>query len=116
MDYIKHLADHIEQTAWDGNKAYNVIRLIELARNLPVMEIPLEHINMEHCYRSVELREMCGHFMAIENADLSYPIILNEDGGILDGRHRLMKAIILKKKTIKAVRFLETPYPDRIED
>ena len=42
-------------------------------------------------------------FCKITNADLSYPIIIYNDNGdldVLDGLHRLSKAVILKRKTI----------------
>jgi disulfide oxidoreductase YuzD len=80
------------------------------------MEIPLMHLNMTDYYKSLNLREMCTHIEAILEADLSYPIILDEDGEILDGRHRVMKALIDREKTIKAVRFLENPSPCRVDD
>jgi len=58
---------------------------------------------------------MVMHMRAVSNADLNYPIILDEDGEILDGRHRIMKALFLGKETIKAVRFEENPRPCSIE-
>lgn len=42
--------------------------------------------------------------MKIINADLSYPIIIYNDNGdldILDGLHRLVKSLVLGRKTIK---------------
>jgi hypothetical protein len=51
----------------------------------------------------------------IMKADLNYPIILDEDGEIIDGRHRVIKALYLGHKTIKAVRFDTNPEPDEIE-
>jgi ParB-like chromosome segregation protein Spo0J len=48
---------------------------------------------------------------AVNAADLSKPIILNEDGELLDGRHRIMKALLVGHSTIKAVRFDENPSP-----
>ena len=54
---------------------------------------------------------MVMHMKAVLNADLSFPIILDEDGEIMDGRHRIMKAILEGKRNIKAVRFNENPEP-----
>lgn len=56
------------------------------------------------------------HMAAINAADLSYPIILDEDGEIMDGRHRIMKAMLAGEKTIKAVRFDENPSPCKCDD
>ncbi len=104
------------QVAQLGKHKWHVSRLFELAKKLPVMDIPLMHINMYHEYEGLTLREMAGHIVAVNNADLAYPIILDEDGEIMDGRHRLIKAIITGKDTIKAVRFSENPSPCEIAD
>jgi len=43
---------------------------------------------------------------------LSTPIILNPDGRVLDGNHRVAKAMLERHRTIKAVRIIEMPEPD----
>ncbi len=55
-------------------------RLFELARSLPVMDVPLDHLNVYYKYKNLTLREMVMHMQAVQDADLSYPIILDEDG------------------------------------
>jgi hypothetical protein len=80
------------------------------------MEVDLNHLSVWHNYEKLTLRKMVMHMKAVNDADLSYPIILDEDGEIMDGRHRIMKAILLGHKTIKAVRFEENPSPCRIDD
>lgn len=100
-----------KQMAKLGKHSWSVARLFELSKDLPVMEIPLAHINMYYKYDLMTLRELAGHIVAVNKADLNYPIILDEDGEIMDGRHRLIKAIIHGEKTIKAVRFTENPRP-----
>ena len=95
---------------------WSVSRLIELSKDLPVMNIPLEHLNTYHVWDKLTLREMLTHMQAVNNADLKYPIIMDEDGEIMDGRHRIMKAILTGKKTIKAVRFIENPSPCKRDD
>lgn len=99
------------QMAVLGKHKWSVPRLFELSKNLPVMEIPLNHLNVYNTYEKLTLREMVMHIRAVQNADLSFPIILDEDGEIMDGRHRIMKAILEGKETIKAVRFEENPPP-----
>lgn len=114
----KNLSVHIEdwgsyqhQTCTLGNHTWSVPRLVELARNLPVMEIPLKHLNVYYSYSNATLREMVMHMRAVDAADLNYPIILDEDGELMDGRHRIMKAMKLGLETIKAVRFDVNPSP-----
>ena len=62
------------------------------------------------------LREVLRHFERIQKADLSYPIILNDDGSLMDGGHRLCKAILEGRTKIKAVQFLTMPVPDEVRD
>jgi hypothetical protein len=92
-----------------GNNYWYVARLITLAKDLKVMKIPLEHMNVYYNYEKLTLREMVMHMNAVNDADLDYPIILDEDGEVMDGRHRIMKALLNGEKTIKAVRFDENP-------
>lgn len=113
---IKHFCTPDKQMSKLGNHEWSVPRLFELTKNMPVMEIPLEHLNVFHTYRNITLRDLAGHIVAVENADLTYPIILDEDGEIMDGRHRIIKAMISGEKTIKAVRFEENPLPCKVVD
>jgi hypothetical protein len=105
-----------EQMSRLGKHHWSVCRLFELARDLPVMEIPLSHLCVSYQYEKLYLREMVMHFKAVNDADLNCPIILDEDGELMDGRHRLMKAMLIGAETIKAVRFPENPAPCRVDD
>lgn len=113
---IEKWAGPDEQMAHLGKNKWRVSRLIELAKALPVMDIPLDHLNVYYTYDSLTLRELVMHMKAAEDADLSFPIILDEDGDVMDGRHRIMKAIWKEEKSIKAVRFQENPAPCQRED
>lgn len=99
-----------------GRHSWDVSRLFELSRNLPVMEVPLDHLCVHYLYEKITLRDMVMHMQAVNDADLNMPIILDEDGELMDGRHRLMKAMLTGAETIKAVRFDENPAPCRIDD
>lgn len=108
---INSLPGYKDQISQLGEHHFSVARLVELSKDFEVMDIPLDHLNL-YCKKDrLSLREMAMHVNAINNADLSYPIILDEDGEIMDGRHRIIKALILEEKTIKAVRFDENPSP-----
>lgn len=54
------------------------------------------------------------HMSRILSADLSRPVILDADGSVMDGAHRICKAILLGEQTIRFVRFTETPPPSSI--
>ena len=116
MMFIQRFCKPENQMAVLGNHKWHVPRLFELAKKLPVMEVPIKHMNIYHKYNNLTLRELAGHIVAVEEADLEYPIILDEDGEIMDGRHRLIKTIIKGKKTIKAVRFETNPEPCEVID
>lgn len=113
---VKPFCKPDNQMATLGKDSWSVIRLFGLVKDLHVMDIPLSHINMSDDYEPLTLRELAGHMVAVNNADLKYPIILDENGVIMDGRHRLIKAIIEGKETIKAVRFKENPSPCRVSE
>jgi hypothetical protein len=99
-----------------GCHSWSVARLFELSKDFKVMEIPLDHLHLHYTYENLTLRDMVMHMIAVVRADLSFPIILDEDGEVMDGRHRIMKALIWGHKTIKAVRFDENPEPCRIKE
>ena len=80
------------------------------------MDVPIDHLSVYYTYEKLTLREMVMHMRAVNAADIDKPIILDEDGELMDGRHRLMKAMLLGDKSIKVVRFDENPSPCRVDD
>ena len=60
-------------------------------------------------------RAVAEHCRRILSADLDYPIILAEDGGLMDGGHRLAKAWLDGRTHVAAVQFLQDPEPDWVE-
>lgn len=104
-----------EQMSRIGGKRWQVTRLFQLAKKLPVYEVPTVAVVSSDVYTQLTLRQFVGHMKAVLNADMSYPIILSADGDIMDGRHRLMRAILEERPTIKLVRFEKTPDADREE-
>ena len=51
----------------------------------------------------------------VQAADLQYPVIMDGDGFVMDGWHRIMKAILEDRDHVMAVRFDETPPCDYIK-
>ena len=97
---------------------YKVTDLIEASKTLIPFDLKVSDvfINYEAPNKN-SLSDFVRHCKDTLDADLSYPIILSPCNYILDGKHRLAKAIINKNKTIKAVRFDEMPdCGDYIED
>lgn len=111
---IEEFCDYKRQVCTLGNHKWSVPRLVELSRDFEVMDIPLSHLNVYHVYQKLTLRDMVMHFKAVQDADMTKPIILDEDGELMDGRHRIMRALLDGAETIKAVRFDKNPNPCRV--
>jgi hypothetical protein len=54
------------------------------------------------------------HVRLILDCDFTFPIILSSDGRVMDGMHRVCKALLLAHRDIEAVRFARDPEPDYI--
>ena len=102
-----------------GLLAWDVDRLVELSRPLPRKYIPLTAIReLDEPWADdgepMTWRAMVGHLKLIEEADLSFPIILAANGAIMDGRHRAAKAAWRGRTEIEAVQFERDPEPDHV--
>jgi hypothetical protein len=62
--------------------------------------------------RPATVRAVVDHSRQIENADPQVPIILSSDGHVLDGMHRVAKAILEGPPSVPAQRLLADPEPD----
>ena len=91
-----------------GLLAWDVDRLVELSRALPRKMVPLSAIRELHA----DPLNGAEHLRLIDEADLSFPIILSAAGLVMDGRHRLAKAAREGRPEIAAVQFDEDPSPD----
>lgn len=100
-----------------GRHKWRCSRLHQLVTNLPIIIAPIDLICVYYklTSESPTLREFASQMKRVMDSDLSIPIILDEDGEIMDGRHRIVKSLYLGKKTIKVVRFDINPEPDEIE-
>ena len=107
---------------WEGlgNQYYgkwSVARLIELSKDLPIFEAPIAAIATDYTLTDeCDLRVFAAHMKKVLDANLEHPIVLAANGVIMDGRHRLAKALLEGRTTIKAVRFEMGPEPDRVTD
>lgn len=98
----------------DRNGVYNIARLIERAKDLEPFEIPLKHLCISpKVFDPIEnARGLADHVKRVNETDLKHPIIMDADGFIMDGWHRVIKALVERRETIMAVRFDKTPAPD----
>ncbi len=58
------------------------------------------------------VRAVVEHLALVQAADLAYPIILAADGRVMDGMHRIARALAEGRDTINAVQFPVQPDPD----
>ncbi len=104
-----------------GLMAWDVDRLIELSQQLPVRSVALDSIReIDEVYwfdddeQKPTCRNLMLHMRLIDECDLSYPIILGADGRVMDGMHRVAKALLEGRLEIEARRFEQDPEPDHI--
>lgn len=100
----------------NGVDAWHVDRLIALSADLPVEEVSIATIgaiDTDYWFGAQggepTVRGVVEHARLIDEVDLSFPIILGADGRVMDGMHRVAKAILEGRETIKAVRFPVQP-------
>jgi hypothetical protein len=108
MDQERFRRLHKVNGTIDGQRvSWLVARLWDLSRDLPVEEVPLS--SLTECDRNMwfgtrggppTVRNVVSHFRRIAEADLPIPIILRPDGRIMDGVHRLAKAMLEGRQTI----------------
>jgi hypothetical protein len=105
----------------DGrNFIWDVHRLVELTKQFPVKEFSLSRIReLDECFwfdgTPPTCREVAIHAKLIATTDLNHPIILSAEGRVMDGMHRVCKALLEGRETIAAVQFEENPAPDYID-
>ncbi len=94
---------------------WDVSKLIELANELEVISVPLDDIQeLDEAFwydlggAKPTCRNVAEHAKLIQQTDLSYPILLCSEGRVMDGMHRVCKALINGDSHIKVVRF---PHP-----
>ncbi len=106
--------------AADGSlDAWDVDRLIALAAELPVEPVEvgsITELDEEYWFADSDepatVRNVIDHLRLTQAVDPSYPIILDIHGRVMDGMHRVARAVLEGRTTIPAVRFTTQPEPD----
>jgi hypothetical protein len=104
-----------------GTLIWDVARLVALAEGLPVRKMPLTEIaEFDEAYwfpqgAAVSCRQVAEHAQLIQEADLSFPIIVSTNGRLMDGMHRVAKAHLQGLSEIDAVQLTLDPEPDYVD-
>jgi hypothetical protein len=105
----------------DGLRAWSIHRLVELSSALPIERVRLSAIReLDEAYwagekdQKLTCREIVDHARLMLESDLAFPVILSTDGRIMDGMHRVCKALLQRLDHVTAVRFVHDPEPDYI--
>ena len=102
-----------------GLLAWDVNRLLRLTSGQEPVDLPLERIQeLDEAFwfsgdgNTPTCRRVAEHARLIHETSLDHPIIIDPDGRVMDGMHRVCKALIGGLKTIKAVQLSALPEPD----
>ncbi|MCU4369534.1 hypothetical protein [Acinetobacter courvalinii] len=109
---------HFRQVGQD-TYIWDVYHLVERTKTFVIKKVTLADIReLNEAYwfpdQFPTTQQIIEHFQLVQDADLSYPIILCAEGRVMDGMHRVAKASLLKHGDILAVQFEQTPEPDFI--
>jgi hypothetical protein len=100
----------------NGDDVYDASTLIAFAneQKYKVFNLPLAGIDISASpFKIDDIDDLVWHINRINNTSLSHPILLSNKGFIMDGWHRVCKAIIENRAYIKAIRFEEMPGSSR---
>lgn len=93
-------------------------RLWSLSAHLLPFRVPIDDIaefDMDCWFEGQEpptCRAVARHAQRIAAVDLSYPVILDASGALMDGAHRVAKAWTQGQDWVLAVQFAVDPEPD----
>lgn len=100
-----------------GERAWHIETVWDAAKGLPVEQVQIDAIGEidEDCwflFTTPTVREVVEHARRMSEADLAIPVILASDGRVLDGMHRIAKALLDRQVSVPAQRLPSDPEPD----
>lgn len=98
---------------WNATTLYQWVK----EQKLKPFDIPLAALDISFVpFDLNSLDDFIFQCKRVKNTDIKIPIILDSCGVVADGYHRIARAILEGKKTIKAYRITNMPKPDKVED
>ena len=109
---------HIRQVGPDTH-VWDVNRLLRLHANVPTQTVALSQVaEIQQAYwfpnTHPTTADIVEHMRWVEAADLAYPILMDAEGKLMDGMHRVAKALLAGHSHIHAQLLPQTPAPDFI--
>ena len=101
-----------ESTYTAYGNSYDAPTLVQFAKDkgYPTFDMPIVGIDMSELPFAVDdFAQFVWQLSRVMKTDLAYPILLDDHGTICDGWHRVAKAVMEGKSTIKAIRLQEMP-------
>lgn len=106
-----------DNTCSDSKRIWDSGTLFAAAKGLTPYDLQLSALNLDISFpNATTMALFLYQVKRMQEADLNYPIIQAPDGWIMDGYHRIAKAILEGHTTIKAVRLPVLPEPDRTRE
>ena len=92
----------------------NLIERTKEKENVIDFELDIWSLNLDVNVWGEKLSfyDIITHLRQINEVDVNFPVIVNEQGWVMDGWHRIAKSILHGKRYIKAVRFKKNPEKD----
>ena len=99
----------------EKGRIYKTESLIEASKDLPVEDYEINsEIILEQLphWQLNTFRDYLAHYKRVSDADLLRPLILRSDAYVMDGWHRIIKALYQDLKILPAKKFITDPEPD----
>lgn len=112
---------HFRPGSGAGFNAWDVDRLIGLVASQPVERLPLDQISeLDTDYwfghgTVPTVRSIAEHFRLMTEVDLQFPIVVDPWGGVMDGMHRVARALAEGEDHVAAKRLAVMPNPDYLD-
>ena len=100
-----------EERHWQGKKVWIMAKPIDMAKDLEVFDLPLAHIDIDVAPWGDKkpIENFAYHMKRVQHSDLKHPVIMSQSGFIMNGWHRVVKAMLEGRESVKAVRFERNP-------
>ena len=106
-----------EEKCYIGKEWWYASTLIEASKDLEPYDLHLDSLDLGVWpWSGISILRFLQEVICCASIDLTNPVIMTASGWVMNGWHRICKAILDGEETIKTVRLLKLPEPDGRED